>query len=126
MLNKAKVCLAGLATMTAQCGVTAASLWIVDASNEANGYVDLINAGYESAFNYLAQNTTTAENLTSPFAEPAVLTVNSSGHVVLAFLSELGGVVSPTQMWAAWSAPGQAALRATVQAEHRKAVTRFG
>jgi len=31
MLNKAKVCLAGLATMTAQCGVTAASLWIVDA-----------------------------------------------------------------------------------------------
>src|SRR6185437_15441861 len=61
-----------LTVVMAQCGVTAASLWIVDASNEANGYVDLINAGYESAYSYLAQNTSTAENLTSPFAEPAV------------------------------------------------------
>jgi hypothetical protein len=114
-----------LTVVMAQCGITAASLWIVDASNEANGYVDLINAGYESSYSYLAQNSSSAENLTSPFAEPAVLTVNSTGHVVLAFLSELGGVVSPTQMWAAWSAPGQAFLRAAVQAEHRKWVTKF-
>ncbi len=114
-----------LTVVMAQCGITAASLWIVDANNEANGYVDLINAGYESSFTYISQNTGTAENLTSPFAEPAVLTVNSSGKVVLAFLSELAGVVSPTQMWAAWSAPAQAFLRTAVQAEHRKLVTKF-
>jgi hypothetical protein len=116
-----------LTVVLAQCGVTAASLWIVDASNEANGYVDLINAGYESSFSFLAQtNTSTLQNLTSPFAEPAVLTVNSSGHVVLAFLSELGGVVSSTQMWAAWSAPVQAALRTAVRAEHRKSAAKPG
>ncbi|HET7015005.1 MAG TPA: hypothetical protein VFI65_13905 [Streptosporangiaceae bacterium] len=115
-----------LTVVLAQCGITAASLWIVDASNEANGYVDLINAGYESSYSYLAQNNSAAENLTSPFAEPAVLTVNSSGHVVLAMLSELGGVVSPTQMWAAWSAPAQAFLRTAVQTQHRKLAARFG
>jgi len=115
-----------LSVVTAQCGITAASLWIVDANNEANGYVDLINAGYASLYNYMAQNVAAAENLTSPFAETTVLTVNSSGKVVLAFLSELGGVVSPTQMWAAWSAPVQAALRTTVRAEHRKLVNKLG
>ena len=113
-----------LTVVMAQCGITAASLWIVDANNEANGYVDLINAGYASSYSYLAENAATFENLTSPFAEPAVLTVNSSGKVVLAFLSELGGVVSPTQMWSAWSAPAQAALRTAVQAEHRKSVNK--
>jgi hypothetical protein len=95
-------------------------LWIVDASNEANGFTDLINAGYEAAFSYLAPDNTTSENLTSPFAEPAVLTVNSSGKAVLAPLSQLGATVSPTQMWTAWSAPAQAFLRTAVQAEHRK------
>jgi hypothetical protein len=115
-----------LTVVLAQCGVTPASLWIVDANNEANGYVDLINAGYESTYSYLAQNTSSFENLTSPFSEPAVLTVNSSGKVVLAFLSELGGVVSPTQMWSAWSAPAQALLRTAVRAAHRKLVTKFG
>jgi len=115
-----------LTVVLAQCGITAASLWIVDASNETNGYVDLINAGYATAFSYLAANSGTADNLASPFAEPAVLTVNSSNQVVLAFLSELGGVVSPTQMWAAWSAPVQAALRAAVQAEHRNSVSKLG
>lgn len=111
---------------TAQCGTTAATLWIVDASNEANGYVDLINAGYAATYSYLAQNVGTFANFASPFAEPAVLTVNSSGKVVLTLLSELGGVVSPTQMWAAWSAPAQAALRTKVQAEHRKSVSKSG
>ncbi|HXS64575.1 MAG TPA: hypothetical protein VN767_17090 [Streptosporangiaceae bacterium] len=114
-----------LSVVIAQCGITPASLWIVDASNEANGYVDLINAGYMSQFTY-ATPTSSNVNFANPFAEPAVLTVNSSGHVVLAFLSELGGVVSPTQMWAAWSAPGQLALRAAVQAEHRKSVNKPG
>jgi hypothetical protein len=113
-----------LSVVTAQCGITAASLWIVDASNEANGYVDLINAGYESSFSYLAPSSTSAQNVASPFAEPAVLTVNSSGHVVLAMLSQLGSTVSPTQMWTAWSAPAFAALRAAVQALHRKAVNK--
>jgi hypothetical protein len=116
-----------LSVVVAQCGITAASLWIVDASNEANGYVDLINAGYATVFSYGAENNVSAiSNLTSPFAEPAVLTVNSSGKVVLAYLSELGGTVSPTQMWSAWSAPAQAALRTAVQAEHRKSAAKSG
>jgi hypothetical protein len=115
-----------LTVVLAQCGVTAASLWIVDANNEANGYVDLINAGYAASFSFLAQNTAAFDNLTSPFAEPAVLTVNSSGKLVLAPLSELGGVVSPTQMWTAWSAPAQAAFRTVVQTDHRKLVAKFG
>ena len=55
-----------------------------------------------------------------------MLTVNSSGKVVLALLSELGAVVSPTQMWTAWSAPALAALRTAVQAEHRKSVNKSG
>jgi hypothetical protein len=118
--------LPNLSVVTAQCGITAATLWIVDASNEANGYTDLINAGYEAGFSYLAPSSTTSENVTSPFAEPAVLTVNSSGKVVLAFLSQLGSTVSPTQMWTAWSAPAQAALRTAVQAEHRKLANKPG
>lgn len=116
-----------LSVVLAQCGITAASLWIVDASNEANGYVDLINAGYAAVFSYMAENNNNdVSNLTSPFAEPAVLTVNSSGQVVLAFLNEIGGVVSPSQTWAAWSAPAQAALRTQVRSEHRKLAVRFG
>jgi hypothetical protein len=115
-----------LTVVLSQCGVTAASLWIVDAANGANGYVDLINAGYATAYSYLAESIAAFDNLTSTFAEPAVLTVNSSGHVVLAMLNELGGVVSPTQMWAAWSAPAQAFLRTAVQAAHRKSVAKFG
>ncbi len=110
-----------LSVVTAQCGITAASLWIVDASNEANGYVDLINAGYAASFGYLAENSNAdVSNLTSPFAEPAVLTVNSSGKVVLAFLSEIGGVVSSTQMWADWSASAEAALRAATKKSARE------
>jgi hypothetical protein len=103
-----------LTVVLAQCGITAQSLWILDASNEDNGYVDLINAGYESGYSYLDTNADTSGNFTSPFAEPEVLTVNSSGKVVLAPLSEIGGVVSPTQMWASWSSPAQSELRAKV------------
>jgi hypothetical protein len=86
-----------------QCGLTAQSLWVVDENTEAiesNGYVDLINAGYQAAYSYGNQTSATGEiSLTSPFAEPAVLTVNSKGNVVLAPLSEVGGVVSPSQLW---------------------------
>jgi hypothetical protein len=100
----------------AQCGVTAATLWILDATNEANGYIDLINAGYEANYTYLAPDTDTSpQSLTSPYAEPAVLTVNSSGKVVLAPLSEVGGVVSTTQLWADWSSPAQSQLRTKVE-----------
>jgi hypothetical protein len=113
-----------LTVVLAQCGLTAQSLWIVDASNEANGYVDLINAGYATQYSYpiptgaVLGNVTATDNqplyLTSPFAEPAVLTVNSSGKAVLAPLSEIGGVVSSSQMWADWSSPAQSALQAKV------------
>jgi hypothetical protein len=103
-----------------QCGITAQSLWILDASNEANGYVDLINAGYATGYDYpvptgaSVSSGSTIFGLTSPFAEPVVLTVNSSGKVALAPLSELGGVVSSSQMWADWSSPAQSELRAKV------------
>jgi hypothetical protein len=104
-----------LTVVLATCGITAQSLWIIDQDNLANGYVDLVNAGWESTFTYGAGTGADFDNLTSPFAEPAVLTVNSSGSVVLARLSEIGGVVSPGQMWAAWSAPVQSALRAKAE-----------
>jgi hypothetical protein len=113
-----------LSVALAQCGITAQSLWIVDATNEVNGYVDLINAGYAAQFTYLDPGGSGFYPLTSPFAEPAVLTVNSSGKVVLSFLSELGGVVSPTQMWASWSAPVQTTLRALVAQANAKAERR--
>jgi hypothetical protein len=111
---------------TAQCGITAATLWIVDASNEANGFTDLINAGYAAAFSFGAPDNSSAENITSPYAEPAVLTVNSSGKVVLAPLSQLGATVSSSQMWTAWSAPAQAFLRTAVQTARRKLAAKSG
>lgn len=111
----------------AQCGITAASLWIVDPNNESNGYTDLVNAGYEAVASYLAENNNAdVSNLTTPFAESAVLAVNSSNKVVLAPLSEIGGVVSPTQMWISWTTSAQAAVRRAVQAEHRKSLARIG
>ncbi|HEX4061899.1 MAG TPA: hypothetical protein VHY58_12860 [Streptosporangiaceae bacterium] len=108
-----------LTVVLAQCGVTAQTLWILDADNAANGYVDLINAGYEAPYTYLAPDIdSSVGSLTSPYAETAALTVNSSGKVVLATLSEIGGVVSPTQMWANWSSPAQSQLRANVEKAH--------
>jgi hypothetical protein len=106
-----------LTVVLAQCGLTAQSLWILDASNETSGYVDLINSGYAATYSYEASNSGTADDLTSPFAEPAVLTVNSSGSVVLAPLSELGGVVSTTQMWASYLATDDSSLQAKVDAK---------
>ncbi len=101
-----------------QCGYSAATLWIVDASNEASGYVDLINAGYGNATGdyplpWGAPSGPT-DSYPSLYAEPAVLAVNSSGKVVLSFLSEIGGVVSASQMWADWSSPAQSQLRKAV------------
>jgi hypothetical protein len=116
-----------LSVVLAQCGITAATLWIVDPNNEANGYTDLINAGYEAVFGYMAENSNTdVSNLTSPFAEPEVLTVNSSDDLVLAPLSELGGVVSSSQLWTSWTSPAQSAVLKAVQAQHRKILTKLG
>jgi hypothetical protein len=112
----------GLAT----CGTTSQSLWILDAANEGDGYVDLINAGYEAWYTYEAPNNSSADSYTSLFAEPEVLTVSGS-KVELAPLSELGGVVSSSQLWAAWSAPAQSEAVKAIQAEKRKAsAARFG
>jgi hypothetical protein len=104
-----------LTVVLAKCGITAQSLWIVDPNNQVNGYADLINAGWESTYTYGAETSSDFDDLTSPFAEPAVLTVNSSGDVVLAPLSEIGGVVSPTQMWTAFTSADQSALRAKIE-----------
>jgi hypothetical protein len=104
------------------CGMTAASLWILDENTEtieSNGYTDLINAGYAAEYTYLAPSTEDSSSFTSPFAEPEVLTVNSSGNVVLAPLSELGTVVSSSQLWTSWSSPTNAAvLRAKIAKAH--------
>jgi hypothetical protein len=97
----------------AQCGITAQTLWIVDSSNySSNGYVDLINAGYETAYSYPIPGEASDTGITNAFAEPYVLAVNSSSDVVLAPLSELGGVVSPSQMWTDYTSASQSALRA--------------
>jgi hypothetical protein len=103
-----------------QCGITPASLWIVDQSNAASPYDDLINAGYEASYTYLAPDIGTSPEegqnpVTSPFAEPYVLTVSSAGAIALAPLSEIGGVVSQTQAWTAYTAPDQSALRAAIK-----------
>lgn len=117
-----------------QCGVTAASLWLIDQNGALDVYDDLINAGYEVGYTYLAPNTgysvyagdfplNNQNPVTSPFAEPAVLTVSSgsSGSTVgLAPLSEIGGVVSPSQAWTAYTAPDQSALRAAIKKSAKK------
>jgi hypothetical protein len=113
-------------TVTLQpCGITAATLWIPDNDGTGNEPCDLINAGYEAAYSYGYQNydDTTSQGYTSPFAEPTVLTVNSSGDVVLAPLSEIGGVVSPTQEWSGLSPQVEAALQESAQ---RKAAEKAG
>jgi hypothetical protein len=103
-----------------QCGVTAASLWIVDQNGALDQYDDLINAGYEATYTYLAPSAYSGLETTSPFAEPAVLTVSSNGTVGLAPLSEIGGVISPTQAWTAYTAADQPALRAQIKKSARK------
>jgi hypothetical protein len=103
-----------------QCGVNTGTLWIVDQDNEANGYVDLISGGDIGAC--LPSSVYCSQ--TVPFAEPGVLTVTSSGSLEVAQLSELGGVVSSTQLWAAWSSPAQAALRAKVALRAKAAKSR--
>jgi hypothetical protein len=120
-----------LTVVLAQCGITAQSLWIIDTNNETSGYVDLINAGWESDYAYGDSSSSDYPyNFTSPFAEPAVLTVSSSSgsggsstsyKVVLAPLSEIGGVVSSSQMWTAYTAPDQSALRAQIAKAEAKA-----
>lgn len=96
----------------ATCGLTLATLWMVDPNNGANtnGYDDLINVGYEASYEYLAPESA-VDPVISPYADPDVLTLNSSGDVVLAQLSEIGGVVSPGQLWYGGSALVQVQAR---------------
>ncbi len=54
------------------CGITAQSLWILDASNGSNGYVNLVNAGYAAASAYdEPENASSNDDFTIPFAEPS-------------------------------------------------------
>jgi hypothetical protein len=106
------------------CGITAQSLWIVDQntlSNDSNGYTELINAGWESTYTYGNSTADSPDDLTSPFAEPAVLTVSSSSgsggtteNVGLAPLKEIGGNISQGQLWTAGPAI-ESAIRARAE-----------
>jgi hypothetical protein len=97
----------------AQCGTTLATLWILDNGGSGNEPCDLINMGYEQAYYYTYQTNpgTPGEGYAVPFAEPYVLTVNSSGDLSLAPLKSVGGVVSTTQEWDGMSPQVQAALQ---------------
>jgi hypothetical protein len=110
------------------CGVTLATLWIVDPNNGPNaaGYDDLINVGYEETYSYMAPTFSDQNTLTSPYADPEVLTLNSSGDVVLAELSEIGGVVSPGQMWAASGSAGLAQVSKAAAAKSAAALRAAG
>jgi hypothetical protein len=99
------------------CGLTAQSLWIIDQNCAPDTYCDLINAGYEAQISYLSPTSTTitSPSLTSPFAEPYVLTASSSGALSLAPLAAIGGNVPASQAWTAYTSPDQAALRASIR-----------
>jgi hypothetical protein len=99
------------------CGITAQSLWIIDQSCALDTYCDLINAGYEAQYTYLAPTNPDvgSSGVTSPFAEPYVLTASSSGALSLAPLAAIGGNVPASQAWTAYTSPDQAALRAAIR-----------
>jgi hypothetical protein len=108
----------------ATCGLTLATLWLVDQnqnSESANGYVDLINAGYAASYGYLAPESA-VDPVTTPYADPYVLTLNSSGDVVLAQLSEIGGVISTGQLW--YGGSGLAQEQAQAEAAAKSAAAR--
>jgi hypothetical protein len=104
-----------LAVALEPCGVTAQSLWIIDENCELDTYCDLINAGYEGSYSYLASTSNAEDEITSPFAEPEVLTASSSGALSLAPLAEIGGNVPASQAWTAYTDPDQSALRAAIR-----------
>jgi hypothetical protein len=103
----------------ATCSLSTQTLWIIDPFNNANvpGYDDLISAGYATDpdfDNYAAEGSLPSGNDVTPFFVPDVLTVNSSGKVVLSQLSQLGSNVSSGQMWTGYTAPDQGALRKAI------------
>jgi hypothetical protein len=85
-----------------QCGLSAATLWILDGQG-VNDYIDLISAGYASGITYgggsgqLDNDEMTSG--TGMFAEPAVLTYSSKSGIILGFLTDDSGAVSTGQMW---------------------------
>ena len=99
------------------CGTTAQSLWIIDQNCAMDTYCDLINAGYEAQYTYLAPtgDVVGSSSLTSPFAEPEVLTASSSGALSLAPLAAIGGNVPASQAWTAYTSADQSALRASIR-----------
>jgi hypothetical protein len=96
-----------------QCGISSVSLWIMDGPG-SGGYVDYINAG----FDFSVSNGDGGTDYYVPFAEPGVLTASSSGSLSLTALSDLGGVVDPSQNWSiSWmSAAAIVREKATIQA----------
>jgi hypothetical protein len=100
-----------------QCGVSTATLWIVDEGNALSQYDDLISA---NGIGSCVTSTVTVCSLANAFAEPGALTVSSSGAVSVAPLSEIGGVISQGQAWTAYTAPDQGALRAAIRRSARK------
>jgi hypothetical protein len=56
--------------------------WILDSGSTSNGYLDVISGSDQA------------------YSDPLVLTAASSGSLGLSSLSEIGGVVTSTQMWA--------------------------
>jgi hypothetical protein len=107
------------------CGTTAASLWIIDQNCELDTYCDLINAGYETQYVYLAPSGLTSSSYTGLFAEPEVLTASSSGALSLAPLAEIGGGVPASQAWTAYTSADQSALRAAIRKLSLKAKNSF-
>jgi hypothetical protein len=109
------------------CGTTAQSLWIIDQNCALDTYCDLINAGYETEYTYLAPTSDVvgSSSLTSPFAEPEVLTASSSGALSLAPLAAIGGNVPASQAWTAYTTPDQSALRAAIKKMALKAKNSF-
>ncbi len=93
------------AVQLTQCGVSAETLWIIDQNDvSSDGYTDLISAYGLVSCTYSDDVTSCKE--TNAFAEPAVLMVSGSS-LETAPLSEIGGDVSATQMWADFLSPAQ-------------------
>jgi hypothetical protein len=91
----------------AQCGINATTLWIQDQTNASGGYDDLINAnGLITCTNVPTGTEPETCTVTNAYAEGAALTANGS-KVEIAALSEVGTVVSQSQMWADFLSPSQ-------------------
>jgi hypothetical protein len=69
-------------TGTTTTSTSSGTAWILDAGNTSNGYLDVISGSDQA------------------YSDPLVLTAASGGALGLSSLSEIGGIVTTTQMWA--------------------------